>query len=71
VNHPRNKNTQKRQLFNLFCLFPSAHIFLGTGETLPYDTTAFKRGRELLDFLFRQTQVFVIVSVSDQSDASL
>jgi hypothetical protein len=27
-----------------------------TGETIPYDPSGFKRGREVVDYLYRQTQ---------------
>lgn len=36
--------------------FPSAQIFLATGETFLFDTSKFKRGRELVNFLYRQMQ---------------
>eukprot|EP00854_Cymbomonas_tetramitiformis_P002528 gene2528-3274_t len=36
--------------------FPSAQLFLATGETFLFDTSKFKRGRELVNFLRRQMQ---------------
>jgi hypothetical protein len=36
--------------------YPMGLLFLGSGETLPYDPSSFKRGREVVDYLYRQTQ---------------